>query len=164
MPGIDIDAGARSARRPSPSRQSLAEAFSCSRLLPANATTYTVINLLGAPWGADGKRAHQGRCGSRAAAATGRLRPLGWAGGEKGMQRAQPAAPLCPGGGWGQSKEPKAQRRLVALPHGGVKAAGSPARGGGNPAVGRVDRSADCCADSVPWGVPPLGRRRRGLQ
>ncbi len=42
-------------------------------------------------------------------------------------------------------------------PHGGVKAAGSPARGGGNLAVGHVDQSADCCADSIPWGYLPWG-------
>ena len=30
--------------------------------------------------------------------------------------------------------------------------------------LGSVDRSADCYADSVPWGVPPLGMRRRGFE
>ncbi len=54
MLGIDIDAGARSARRPSTSRHRLAEAFSCSRLLPADATTYTVITSWAPPGGQTG--------------------------------------------------------------------------------------------------------------
>ncbi len=158
MPGIDIDAGARSARRPSTSRHSLAEAFRCSRLLPAGATTYTVITSWAPPWGQTGS----GRIKAAVEAAQ-RLQPadcdrLGGQGEKKVRSGRSRLHPCAHGADGAKARSPKRSDGSLCGPTGKGTGLAAQHEAGATWPLGRVDRSADCCADSVPYAVPPLGR------